>query len=59
MRGHLVSTTDLPPVLANFCAVEHPFIPGALCRVVGPHDLHDYDGVDPWTPNPNTKDDDR
>lgn len=47
-----MSTTDAAPVLAKFCAAEHPFIPGVLCRVVGPHDLHDYDGAPDWADNP-------
>ena len=44
-----MSTTDRPPVLSALaCGDEQPFT-GFLCRVVGPHDLHDYDGTDPWT----------
>lgn len=53
-RGERPDAGHRPAALA--CCDEHPFIPGALCRVVGDHELHLYDGVDPWTPNPNTKD---
>lgn len=45
---------EIPLALA--CAAEHPFIPGALCRVVGPHDLHDYDGLDDWATDPKEND---
>lgn len=51
-------TTDLPSVRsAVLCAYEHP-ITGLLCnRLRDDCDgNHSPDGVDPWTPNPNTKD---
>lgn len=45
-----------PAPLAVMCGSEHP-VSGALCRVVGLHDLHDYDGLPDWAASPTTEKD--
>jgi hypothetical protein len=38
------------------CGDEHPLAPGVLCKVVGPHVLHTYDGGPDWAADTDTKD---
>jgi hypothetical protein len=44
-----VTAAETPPVLSALaCGVSHDLDDSALCRVVGPHDNHDYDGLGDW-----------
>jgi hypothetical protein len=52
-----VTAAETPPVLSALaCGVSHDLDDSALCRVVGPHLLHTYDGGPDWAADTDTKD---
>lgn len=52
-----MTTADFPPALSALACGDEESFTGHLCRVVGPHNLHDYDGLDDWATDPDdTKD---